>query len=96
MRNRRQNSLNVLLSFCQRDIKHNIVFQCRKIIFWLLTAIVNVFNQSSKKCYVKYGKYTDLKKYFSENNIWLCSQVFRVTTVQKRPRKKPVLSNVIG
>ena len=32
--------------------------------------MINVLNQSSQKNCAKYGKYTDLKTYFSEKNIW--------------------------
>ena len=58
-----------MLSFCQRDIKHKAAVQCSKITPCWLTVIFNVFNQSSKKCYAKYGKYTDLQPYFKENNL---------------------------
>lgn len=46
-----------------RDVRHNTVFQWSKI------TIFNVFNQTYKKCYAKYGKCTDPQTYFSEKKI---------------------------
>ena len=54
-----------------------------------------MFNQSSKKSYAKYGKYTDLQTHFSEKNIWHSSQVFQGIAVPKFQGNKSFLSNVL-
>ena len=59
------------------------------------TVIFNVCIQSSKKSYVKHGKYTDLPTYFSEKNIWLGRQVFRGIAFPKFQENRSVLSNAI-
>ena len=55
-----------------------------------------MFDQSSKKSYPKYGKYTDLQTYFSEKNTWRSGQVFRGVAVPKLQENRSVLSDVIG
>ena len=46
------------------------------IQFLLIDFILNVFNQSSKKGYAKYGKYAELQTDFAEKNILRNSQAF--------------------
>ena len=63
LRNRRENSLSVLFSFCQRDIKHNTVFNASKLLLADLLLFSMCLTNPLKKYMAKYGKYTDLKTY---------------------------------
>ena len=70
------------------------IFQCHKTNSWWSIFVFNVFKQSPKKSYAKYGKCTDLQTYFSEKNIWRGSEVFQGITVPKFRWNRFVLSNV--
>ena len=55
-----------------------------------------MFNQSSKKSYTKYGKWTNLQTYLSENNIWHKSQVFLGIALPKFQGNRFASRNVAG
>ena len=63
------NSLHLFCSFWHNFQKQmialdNTVFQCSKTTSCWLIFHFDLFNEPSKKSYVKYGKYTDLQTYF--------------------------------
>ena len=87
------------LMLCSVFVKETLTiiqFQWYKITSCWLIFIFNVFNQSSKRNYAKYGIYTDIQTYFSEKNIWLGVQVFWGITGSKFQGNRSVLSNEIG
>ena len=82
-----------LLSVIQFSVLNGA--KLRKVTCCWLIFILNVFNQSSKKRYAKYGKCKDLQTYFSEKNIWHSNQVFPGIDFPKFQGNRSVLRNVI-
>ena len=81
---------HVFFNLCQRDIKHNIVFQSGKIISYRLTVILNVFSQSSNNQVIQNMVNIQTYKHISRY-IWLSSQVFRGIAAPKFQEDRSVL-----